>query len=106
MGAATTGVATQETTAQDRSCGGILQDLYSETGLVPNAGATFSRSFALPPECVSGSSWTLTGVYTFIYYENESGGAFGNFFTSKTLDAPVTVLPDQLVTLKVTFSFE
>ncbi len=71
---------------------------------------TLSRNLALPGSCLTGASYSISNVNTAIngstYYE---GGEFDTriIFSSKTLAIPITgILPDQVVTLKVTYSFE
>ena len=74
-----------------------------------SAWFTLSRNLALPESCIPGASYAVNTVRSAMTGQSSSGGTkFGSraTFTEKTLAAPVTgILPDQVVTLKVTFSF-
>ena len=91
---------------------------YSPSVIVPNAQNTSSlnavltanaieftlmRSFSLPEECLLAPSYSITAVTS---YKNLIGGlASGGDFSKKTINI-AGILPDQVVTLKVTFSFQ
>ena len=62
----------------------------------------------LPATCISGAGYTISEVWSASQFTVESGGfllPIGRAFTMKALDAPVAVLPGQVVSLSVTFSF-
>lgn len=77
---------------------------------VSSSSFTLTRTLSLPLECVTGESYAINGVSTaFIAFGAETGGAgiADSRFTEKTLAAPITgILPDQVVTLKATISFQ
>jgi len=77
---------------------------------VSSSSFTLTRTLALPLECVTGESYAINGVSTaFIAFgvDTGGGGLSDSRFTEKTLDTPITgILPDQVVTLKATISFQ
>lgn len=91
---------------------------YSPESIVPNPQTTSSlnaeltanaieftlmRSFSLPEECLLAPSYSITSVTSY----KALIGPFASFgdFSKKTINIG-GILPDQVVTLKVTFSFQ
>jgi len=76
------------------------------------SGQSFSltRDLALPASCISGSSYSINTLRSAFPGRVAQGGTlFAAYlsFSEKALTQPITgVLPDQVVTLKVMFSFE
>ena len=76
-----------------------------------NTSITISRTMTLPLECVFGETYNITNVnshYAAVFRSSigMEAVARGNF-SEKALESPILgVFPDQVVTLKVTFSFE
>lgn len=70
---------------------------------------TVQRTIAVPRECMGGDTFTVAVVKTFLTLDatTENNGR-GRQFSSKQLPESeyVTVLPDQVVTFKVTYNFE
>ena len=77
--------------------------------VVSKEDSTFSltRSFSLPANCITSSDFGITAVnsrVSEVFLDPYHVAAAT--FSSKTLTTPVTgILPDQYVTLKVTYSF-
>ncbi len=69
---------------------------------------TLVRQLQLGSECISGQSYSIFRVSTDLALEVVSTAFVRRTeFTVKDLDTPVSgILPDQVVTLKVTLSFE
>jgi len=68
-----------------------------------NVRFTLRRNLVLTADCLTGANYSITGVRTQI---GINLGTFG-VFTEKVLSSPVTgILPNQVVTLQVTISFE
>jgi len=83
-----------------------------QADVIDFTGHTFAltRDLAVAAGCISGASYAINTVRSAFPGEVMDRGAFFPSyipFSEKTLDTPITgILPDQLVTLKVTFSFE
>jgi hypothetical protein len=75
-------------------------------------GSSFvlTNSFSLPANCIEASTYSVSTVNSTYDTQVQLEGALYPswlIFTSKTLDDPITgILPDQIVTLKVTISFD
>ncbi len=77
---------------------------------VSDESTTFSleRDLKLPATCIGGASYRISEVWSAAQFAVKSGSLLigvGYPFTKKTLDTPIDVLPGQVVSLSVTFSF-
>jgi len=97
-----------ENLVSDNPAGSVLL----QADVIDFTGPTFTltRDLALAAGCISGASYAINTVRSaFPGGITHRETLFQNYvpFSEKTLDTPITgILPDQLVTLKVTFSFE
>ncbi|MCR9186267.1 MAG: hypothetical protein NXH81_12785 [Halieaceae bacterium] len=92
-------------------------DLATRASLTLNdarTAFTLERDLKLPATCISGASYSISEVWSAAQYKVNSPGPFPDPafllpkkapFTMKTLDSAVVVLPGQVVSLSVTFSF-
>jgi len=67
---------------------------------------TLARTMEIPPDCVTGNAYNITAVGSSVdgFTKTEAGRIT---FSDKTLASPITgILADQVVTLRVTYSFE
>jgi len=111
---ATSGVETPECqtdlTVSYSQFGNEYEKTAATASAVSSSSFTLTRTLALPLECVTGESYAINGVSTaFIAFGVDAGGAglSDARFTEKTLDTAITgILPDQVVTLKATISFQ
>ena len=118
VSAETTGVDTQTRDCVERTIGeGILEDETIPPLATPGLNEdvfTLSRSFSVPPSCVTpGSTYEITRVYTSFFSEFVSyeGGCFFAYlysnFTGTTLETPLSgIAADQTVVIDVNVSFE
>ena len=71
---------------------------------------TLVRSFSLPSDCITNTSYAIDAVKSRLVTTTFSGPVittYSSVFSEKILSSPIAgILPDQVVTLKVTFSFE
>jgi hypothetical protein len=111
---ATSGVDTDacqaDLTVDYSQWGGGSEKAKATASAVSSSSFTLTRTLALPLECVTGESYSINGVSTaFIAWAVGAGGAeiLDSRFTEKTLSTPITgILPDQVVKLIATISFE
>lgn len=99
----------------NRISGNTYVNPDTQLGVVPPTRATvaadqatfqLSRDLKMPAECVVGDNYTINVVRSNYVLDNTSGGILGSGgFSSKVLDTPLVVLPGQVVTMVVTFSF-
>lgn len=75
---------------------------------------TLERDLKLPATCIAGAGYSISEVWSAAQYRVISGSFIPDAseltprrspFTKKVLDSPVDVLPGQVVSLSVTFSF-
>jgi hypothetical protein len=66
------------------------------------------RSLAVPPECLTDASWSITSVSTVVRFTfTNSNAGSSTRFTRKVLDQPIAgIMPNQTVDLTVRISFQ
>jgi hypothetical protein len=65
-----------------------------------------SRDLKMPADCVVGDNYTINEVSTTYQLTGDiQNNAVAGGFSSKVLDTPLVVLPGQVVTMVVTYSF-
>jgi len=108
----TTGVTNTPECMENLVSDDPLGSTLLQADVIDFTGSTFTltRDLALAAGCISGASYAINTVRSAFPAQIYHGGTtYGSYtpFSEKTLDTPITgILPDQLVTLKVTFSFE
>jgi len=105
-----TGACQTDLTVDYSQFGNEYEKTAATASAVSSSSFTLTRTLALPLECVTGESYSINGVSTafLAVLVHVSGSGFQDSrFTEKTLSTPITgILPDQVVTLKATISFE
>lgn len=93
-------------------CQSVLKGWYAAVSSASFSAFTLTTNLTMPVNCVSAASYSINSVATAMDVSrimSEDGQFTYEFlvFTEKTLDAPITgILPDQVVTLKATISFQ
>lgn len=90
--------------AEDPQFGSATLASASETSYT----FTLERDLKLPATCISGAGYRILEVWSAAQFAVDSGSllvGIGYPFTKKVLDTPIDVLPGQVVSISVTFSF-
>lgn len=74
-----------------------------------NESFSISRQFSIPASCITGTEYSITQVLGMLGWNwpgSVGGGKPTHYFSSKQIFNVTGILPDQVVTMKVNYSFQ